>query len=739
MASSRPSSTADTRTLVVLAGIVSATIGGVYSLLRIGFENPAAPVLKSICLSLFLTTFPFFVRALLARSFAASDATSRWYSSYSFLWLISFAVAGILGRLVPVFGVNPFVVLAIAGVAGFTVILAQWLRDQGVLRSMGYVASAVAFGCWTAGVVWGRIYKNPLFIESLTINGNVHQDSLNLASLANMLRTYHVATIGIDGLNYVPYHWGSAWLFAQWANLVGVDPLQFYQLTFPVTVIPFFFGGIIALAIFLRDRRPADTNYKHRRLGGMFWALFIGIAIGIAPLSGMEAMGVWTSNILISESYTIALPVGLLFVAVTIAWADGVSPSAGELWSARLQFDDLLFLLVIFPAALVILGYLKISLMALMFAAAVFLLVRLRLYRRLPYLLAMALSAIAFYLAYKQVSLPAHHEGLAPLDYVRSFVPPPWWPFFLLIHLFWTWVYAVYRCRQENIRDVGDLWTAISEKRLLDVEIITGLALIGVIPGMIMHIDGGSAFYFSDVQRWLAAASLLAWIASTRHRIWRASPATECGQFHIGQLPARALLGALLIVPVAGSVFSNALYWPVVTVNQNVVVRNELYRRAGHPIGSGRMRDLVTLRDSAIIAAGLRASPNYTMVHTLENFQALPLRTRRHVAMFIPQDDIHFWNSLTRPGACTFQPFVVPALAGVALVDGMPAVGCELTKYYGLGSYTARTRAQTAADTTSDALCTRARAMGADTVVFMRFPGDSAVRRDIACVPAAHS
>ena len=151
------------------------------------------------------------------------------------------------------------------------------------------------------------------------------------------------------------------------------------------------------------------------------------------------------------------------------------------------------------------------------------------------------------------------------------------------------------------------------------------------------------------------------------------------------------------------------------------------------------MRDLARLRDPAIIATGLRAGRNYTMVHSLEQFQTIPLRNRRHFALFIPQDDAHFWNSLTRPGACTFQSFVAPALSGVALIDGMPALGCEVNKYYGLGSFTPRTRAQTASDTTNDALCNRARAIGAETVVVMRFPGDSALRRDIACTATRRS
>jgi hypothetical protein len=718
---------------------VAATLGGAYAVLRVGFDNPAAPVLNSIFLSLFLTTFPFFTQAVLARVSPARDVQAHWASSYPFLWLAGFAITGVLGRLVPLIGLNPFIVVAIAGVAAFAFILLKWITEQGALRSIAYLASGVAFGCWTAGVVWGRIYKNPLFVESLIVDGNVHHDTLYLASLGNMLRTYGVASTGIDGLPYVPYHWGSAWLFAQWANLVGVDPLQFYQLTFPVTIIPFFFGGVVALAIFLRDRRSPATGDRARRLGGWFWTIFIAIAVGIAPLAGMEAMGVWTSNILISESYTIALPAALLVVVITISWADGVSADPASLWSSPLRKTDLLFLFLIFPAALVLLGYLKISLMALMFAATVFLFLRLRLYRRLPHVAAMAISAVAFYVTYKRVSLPAHREGYVALDYVRSFVPPPWWPFFLLIHLLWTWVYAVYRCRQENVHNLADLWTALSEGRLLDVELIVGIALVGVVPGMIIHIDGGSAFYFSDVQRWLAAAFLLSWIAGARHRFWRGEISGTTRSSGIGAIPTRSLLAAFLIFPAAGSVFSNAIHWPAIMVKQNVAVRDQLYDTAGNTSGTGRMRDLARLRDPAIIATGLRAGRNYTMVHSLEQFQTIPLRNRRHFALFIPQDDAHFWNSLTRPGACTFQSFVAPALSGVALIDGMPALGCEVNKYYGLGSFTPRTRAQTASDTTNDALCNRARAIGAETVVVMRFPGDSALRRDIACTATRRS
>lgn len=725
---SRTAADRDTRTLVVLAGVVGATIASVYWILRTGFENPLAPVLRSVALSLWLITAPLMAQTVTRRS----SATGRWYMSYPFLWLAGLGVTGLIGRLVPIVGFNPFLVLAILGVAAYAATLVKWLTEQGVVRSLGYLAGGAAFGVWTAGVAWGRIYKNPLFFESFITDGMVHHDTLNLAALGNMLRTYHVASTGIDGLNYVPYHWGSAWLFVQWANLVDIDILRFYQLTFPVTIIPFFFGGVVGLAIFLRNRRAPDATAP---LNGFFWALLAGISIGIAPIAGLDAMGVWTSNLLISESYTIAVPAALLFAAVVISWADGVSPGIASLRSAPLKASDIGFLFLLLPAGIILLGYLKISLMALAVAAAVYLFVRLGLYRRIPYVISIVISAIVFYVTYTRVSLPAHREGFVPFDYLSSFVPPPWWPFFVIIHLFWTWVYTVYRCKQENIRDLGELWTAISSGRLVDVELLAGLALVSIVPGLLIHIDGGSAFYFSDVQRWLAAAMLLSWVASAGHKLWPRSTTTE--KHGIGAMPTRALLVGFLMIAAAGSVLSNAVHWPAIMLRQNVAVREKLYARAGQPVETGRVRDFVGMRDRQVLAAGLRASPNYSMAHALETLQRTPATVRRNEALFIPQDDSHYWTSLARPGECTFQSFVGPALAGIAMIDGMPPVGCKLSKYYGIGSFTPRSRMQEPADEAPDALCARAKAIGANVVITMRFPGDSVNTSRITCSPKA--
>ncbi|MEO5579426.1 MAG: hypothetical protein ABIR58_02125, partial [Gemmatimonadaceae bacterium] len=100
-------------------------------------------------------------------------------------------------------------------------------------------------------------------------------------------------------------------------------------------------------------------------------------------------------------------------------------------------------------------------------------------------------------------------------------------------------------------------------------------------------------------------------------------------------------------------------------------------------------------------------------------------------ALFIPQSETLYWRILSRPGACTFAPFVAPALSGIAMIDGMPAFGCELSRYYGIGSYAPRARLQTAMDESPPVLCSRAALSGLDRVLVLRFgaPGGMQTRR----------
>jgi hypothetical protein len=728
-------------TIVVASGIVSIGIAALYWVMRIGFEDSLIVVARPVGLALFISSFPFIAnRGIWALGAEEQGVAPPWWGSYAFLWLLGLALTAILGRLVPALGFSPLPLLTLVGVVSFLVIFARWITKAPLWRSSLVIVGSGVFSVWASGVVWGRIYKNPLFYENYILNGVIHHDSLPLAAIGNMLRTYHVATTGIDGLNHVPYHWGTPWLFAQWSNLTGTQVFDFYQLGFPVTMMSLFFGGTVAFAVAMRNRRKGPDAGQDLRHDFRFWFVFLAACLGIIPLSGLDGMGVWTS-LLISESYTVAVPCGLLFLATVVAFYDGVSQRAGAGTGRARAVADSLFVLIGIPLGIVTLGYLKISLMVLGFALAMYALFRLRLYRRPLYLMAALLLVVLFYYTYGQVSLPAHREGISPFDFLWSFVRPAWWPFFLIVHLFWSWVYIAIRLRSEGVGTVADLKEAAAEQRILDVEAVALIAVLGIAPGFILHIDGGSAFYFSDVQRWLSVGLILSRVPIFFAVILGEAPPKRKRKprgflSRLDSVSLRQVLIVFFLLPVVGSMVSNGVAWPITMLRANAATRHALYPAAVAATIPSGLHGLPWLHDRTTLDEGLRRSPNFAVAEALRGLSALPASLRRHTALFIPQDQGAFWHSLTRPGACTFQPLLATALSSIAMIDGMPPYGCTLSRYYGFGSFTPRTRPQRAADAEPAVLCRRAAKAGMDRVLVLTFDGTRrATTTTVQCPP----
>ena len=146
------------------------------------------------------------------------------------------------------------------------------------------------------------------------------------------------------------------------------------------------------------------------------------------------------------------------------------------------------------------------------------------------------------------------------------------------------------------------------------------------------------------------------------------------------------------------------------------------------------LHGLVRLHDRATLTEGLRRSPNFAVAEALRGLSKLPVSVRSHTALFIPQSQTAFWESLKRPGACTFHSLLATALSAMAMVDGTPPYGCRVSRYYGFGQFAPRTRPQTVADTQPDLLCRRAAKAGMDRVIVLTFDGAGrALRTPVEC------
>jgi hypothetical protein len=712
----------DRTTVAVFAVVVASVVAALYYAGRAGFDNPARPIVLALGLSLFVSAAPCIVWRLLRRGHYHEP--EPWWRSHAALTLWAIGLTAVAGIVAYTTVVNLGAVIAILGYASAVAVLVIWFRQGSQLTNFRFVAFSALFAFWACGVAWSTRYKTPLFWETLEYRGNVHHDPLYNASIATHMATYGVPSTGLDGLPYIPYHYGSGWLIAQWAKLVGADVLSFYTLGPSVVAIPLFFAAVLLLAVEVKKGFAAGTEGADPPLKSDYaaWGFFLAATVGLIPTSGLDAMGIWNLHAMISESYIIGLPVFLLVISTALAywWRIRSSPSAG----------DLVFLLGFAPVMLVMTGFLKLSLMLLLLAGGLGVVLLGRLHRNRWVLLSLIISVAVSAVTYRLVSVAAQNQGLVPFAYMRFYANAAWWPYFILTHLLWSWVFIFLRLREENLTTVGDLRRAAAEGRITDVVAVAIVTLAGFLPGELIDIHGGSAIYFSDVQRWLALALLMAyasrWLAERRSRLDAvAGAASLSSRIRVSQLWLAALA-----VPLVVTVLLNGARAPATALRANLALRRALYAEAGVR-ASGGFR---SLSDPRVLEKGLLQSPDYTLIAALRALDATPVPTKRRTALFIPQSYDRFWKIWGEPERCSFVPLIATATSGLALIDGMPPVGCNLTDQYGMTHYRRRALPQTLGDTTQATLCDKARAKGFSRVVVLDgSPPSGVTTRAIEC------
>ena len=649
-------------TAAVAAAVIAIVLAAVYWISRIGFANPLAPVIKALGVSLFLIAAPLAI----ARRFQRASEVS-WWMSQSSVALVCIAIvtlAGILARAVRLEIVMLFVV---AGIVLTVWTIGRWLGRGTAVRSIAFLLGAIIFAVWCAGVIWGSRYKMPLFWETLSLHANIHHDTFYYASMANMLDTYGVPSTGLDGIPLIRYHFGSTWLYAHWSHLVGSDVLSFYSLGYPVIVLPLFFSAMLAFA------SEAGASLRTSWAG---WLVLLAATVGFLPWGGLYAVGVWNANAFISESYLIGMAVFLLVCGSGLAlWRTGGADAK--------RASSLVFFLLFVPLVIIALGLLKISLMIIAFALAIYLALRLQLFRHPVVLASSVVCLIGFLATFWLVNLPAQNRGISVLDFMLHNNAQGWQQFFPLFHLLWTLAYLAGRAWEEGTTDLKSLIAALREGRLIDAEALAVVAVVGFLPGEIVSIYGGSAIYFSDVQRWLAVSLIMGrigvWVARRKPREQYAS------------VRLSTVLLIIVLAPFVVSLFVNLVQVPGRVVRANIATRRELSQGSSYE----------------------------PVVTALRDISRLPRSERRRALLFIPQSNTGYWSMFTADGRCTFTPLIAPGIASVAMLDGMPPVGCSVTDQYNMTAYRLRIAPQTPADITDEALCAKTRAKGFSEVIVL--------------------
>jgi hypothetical protein len=687
----------------IFSSLMAIVLSVLYCASRIGFVTNYSTLLRVTGLALLILNVAPFGR-------------TRWFSHAATLVLCTLAAVGVVSWFMET---SSFLGWLWAG-SGFLLFawnLVVWLSS--FKRTLGahllLVFAAMICGLYASGRTWGLGYNHPLAEERLLVNHG-HIDALFHASISNMMRTYGQASTGLDGLPYIAYHYGSHWLVAALAPIIGQSVFEFYNSGTAILFIPLMYAALLLLAGVIRDavRDPVSTDYGFPA-GFLFWVVIISGLLGPFPKKG-DMMRVSLMEIYVSDSYALGLAVSFLVIALVILfyreWKQSGFPSNAPSGFA---------LFIVFPALYCVCAILKISLAYLLFCMALYASVRLGLWRHRFIQLHLLVSTAALLLLSRFIATRADAR-LSFFTFDR--IHPEWIPFFLIAYFLWVWGFLALRVYQLKLKTMEDVRKAFWRGDLFPVEMLGFCTLIGLFPYLVLRFETGSWNYFTQYQTFLGLALTAGFLPS-----W---PSSLELSFHkkLDQISVRGFfVGAfifLFLLHLGITTFASAYG----LLRLNAEVRAEL---TGHVAEDwrGLLKALYGTSRGSISPSLQSRRDMLACLHTLAE---MPRAKKRATVLYIPKSNRAYWGDLRQAfpseGAVAF---IAPALTGMAMIQGEPEfedLSATRRLDYGFWSYPMPTGNGPAATIDLAEVSTRARALGSRQLIVMedRHSGSCEVR-----------
>lgn len=741
----------DSRDAAVFASLIGLALGLAVFVARIGFPTAPGPIWRSVCLGAFLVNTPALWTSALKGKWGVRFP--RWFVAPAFgTFLALIVVSVVLPFLVGRLGNMPANLMCAVGVAAALYNTAGLVSRTSRNRALMFTLTVLFFCAWAIGA-FATIWPHLPF-EWLTVRGPGEVDRYFHVALANTIQNYGIASVGIDGLPSIRYHFGTHWVLGQWSRAVGMPAFDFLYTGYPQFVGPLFFFSLFGFLTSLRAKIPGIFASRRLIRDPVVWLFITLMIMGFLPRTAMLGLGLWTIGAFFSESYALAVPVTFLAVAMANDFLNDFSRnSLGTHKQSRVS--DAVFLLAILPISLALLGFLKISMLALGFPVWAYIVIR-KYRTRVLALASLALATAAFVAVSRFAAPQGEIRSLGAFTFIRftSIVDHAWWPYFYSLSVIWGWVYILFRVMQAGVTDIKSLFAEFRSGTLFDVELALLMIGLSVGPGIVLNLrtDG---IYFLDAQRWFFIPFLIclpAFYLRVEHHLksWRSA------------LRHRQFWAIALLVLVAAPVGLNWLFTvggPLAEkTRENLDLRRTLQLLAGfEPVSvssdlrkgiatfrvshapadllAAPVRNIASIGDPVVLQRGLERAPLYPYTSKLRELNEMPQAEKSQTLMFIPQSMQVFWRSYPNRFLCAYTPLVAPALSGIALVDGRPPVGCELPKGYGMAPYTDRVQEQTAEDGSDVVLCTKARRWGKTRVLVLSSEaGPALAERKVDCL-----
>jgi len=533
--------------------------------------------------------------------------------------------------------------LAALGALAWTIVVARAvLRSWRMgLLSFVFLGIGLAFGVWTTLKCYANYgYLSPLTMEFLSRGVLPNPDTLFLADLANMIRFYGVTSSGLQGVPALPYHSAGLAVFAWLSSLLDLDVITAFIIGMPLLFIPLCYGAMLRVAFRLQglfgDARVFSSLAATLAI--------VGCTIGFVSAASDVALAVWHSD-LNSQTYSFSL--FMLFSAIEILLGWVMPRLASDQHPAAWQS------VAIAAGAFILAAGTTMSkgTVGVLYAAGVcFIAWRSGTWKN-RVVLTVVFGTVAGIAAAFGVLWDSAPTAISLAHFFLSQVKTDWVTY-LLMGFLWPILACVALVNLAGRRP-GQA-TAIG----LLAETLLILVILSMMPGLVMLLPSGAADYFSNVSVMVGLVALAAVAPLTVEQL-------PSGRDWLRPLPARLALVFFVCWGLGAGAYINALVY---------------------------YRDSVKRRNSELTLLPMPAQP-HPMMTLLAELRGMPVPDRRWTLVDIPASRADYWGL----AACRDAPFLMPAVAGFAFLDGRPDVSCN-AQNYGYSTYSVREIATEGAD-----------------------------------------
>ncbi len=630
--------------------IISFIITVIYWLVRQNFsDNSILEPLKIFGVNAFVLLIPLNL-SFLSNRFSTESRNALFNDTI--VPIYGLIVISTIGYLSQVFNFNISILICLIGYLFVFRTCLLFLNEISLKIKVIVLLIGGFFSIWVGSVCWFMVLK-PFIVEGWAY-GTDKIDTLYHISLAQMIKTYGIPTTGLDGVPFMKYHWASHWLFAQLSKFLDISVIKVYEIVFPSLIAPLLFRSFLS---FISQVKFYFSPVKANQPNLLFWFLFLGVFIGFFTnwMSGNEWAKFSTGGtgyalfMLLSESYTLSIILMFGILSCCLHFWQNIDSAS--------KYAQLFFLLVFLPLSIGILGFCKISTCFVVCCLLFYFFVRLRLFRRLLFFVSLLLTTFSaffvFWICFDTGDKTGNFETLYFFQNFNISIP-----FFLFIFFIWTHAFIVYYFFSTGSYSINVLEFIRSKKSIaIEVALITSLA--GLLPSLFLKIDNYDSLYFLEIQMWVSASLLLAFVTNLDFK---------------SRILKKVVLPLAFAISLFVFTYNTKVYLQLFLgdcVNVSRFVKGNDRTVDGHFVSI--IKELPSLFGGDI----LEIENNYNSNKILSFFQKLkeldnlPIREKRKTLIYVDLRKLINDKSYNWKLGCHNIPFIVPSISGMAMIDGI--------------------------------------------------------------------